>query len=169
MGRPQIPVEIKNCKQCGAPMPRKAYGGRLEDRGRYARRQFCNQQCMAAWQEGRIKTPTPRAGRLQATKTMKPACEHCGSTTRRHVHHRDENPLNNAPSNLQTLCVACHRLAHSQHFNATTGQRMHCAHCANPAMRRGLCWTHLTRFRKYGDPLARKVKVGSSWLLQRTA
>lgn len=29
-----------------------------------------------------------------------------------HIHHRDENPGNNAPENLQLLCVRCHAKAH---------------------------------------------------------
>jgi hypothetical protein len=94
--------------------------------------------------------------------------EICGSTRKRHVHHRDENPMNNAPANLQTLCASCHRLVHSPHFDKTTGQRKPCLHCEKPAQKLGLCWTHNSRRIRFGDPLAKKVKVGSSWLLTRT-
>lgn len=169
MGRRPIPVKIKHCAQCGKPMQRKRYGAALEDRSVYARRKFCDQKCMARWQEGRIKIQSDKASRRQSVKAMKSACERCGSIARRHVHHLDGNPQNNAASNLLTLCGSCHRQAHSPHFNAITGQRLPCKHCGKPAMKRGLCWTHQTRFAKYGNPLLRKVKRGSLWILEREA
>lgn len=169
MGRPQIPVQPKPCEQCGATMERKRYGAQMEDRGAFSRRRFCDQTCMAAWQEGRIKVSSDKAGRRQAVKAILPQCERCGSVSRRHVHHKDGNPQNNSQANLQTLCGSCHRLAHSPYFDATTGQRKPCALCEKPAMRLGLCWTHLTRLKKYGDPLVTKGKEGSSWVLRRMA
>jgi len=168
MGRPAIPVQLKGCRQCGLTMERKRYGATLEDRTAYSKRAFCDQQCMAIWQEGRIRVASDKAGRRQSVKARKSVCERCSSTRALHVHHKDENPRNNSVLNLQTLCASCHRLSHSLHFDPTTGQRKPCMHCARPAIRRGLCWTHLTRSKKYGDPLVTKVKEGSSWVLKRT-
>jgi hypothetical protein len=44
-------------------------------------------------------------------------CERCGISQAvlsesLHVHHRDRNPQNNAPGNLQILCRACHNAIH---------------------------------------------------------
>ena len=101
---------------------------------------------------------------------VKPNCEGCGTDKRKlHVHHRDENPLNNDPLNLQTLCASCHKLAHSPNFTATPIQRKPCAHCSKGAVKIGLCNTHLTRLRRYGDPLAKKIKIGSVWVLSKVA
>jgi len=43
-------------------------------------------------------------------------CSRCGKSgkpsTKKHrylhIHHRDENPFNNSPTNLEVLCVKCH-------------------------------------------------------------
>lgn len=162
------PDPQKNCRACTAPLTRKTFNGRLEDRGVFLRRKFCNRRCMAKSMEG-LRVPTAHNSRRQSSKLVKPACERCGSTKRRHVHHVDENPLNNDPSNLQTLCVSCHRLLHSPNWNKTTKQRRSCAHCSAPARRRGLCWTHLTRLKRFGHPLLKKTKRGSTWVLSKVA
>ncbi len=40
-------------------------------------------------------------------------CAACGSQKMLCVHHVDENPQNNAESNLQTLCNSCHSFWHA--------------------------------------------------------
>jgi 5-methylcytosine-specific restriction endonuclease McrA len=167
MGRPEIPVPPKTCDQCKKMMVRKRYASALEGRSEYMRRRFCDQACMASWQEGRIKVPSEKAGHRQSVKLAKASCERCQGTKGLHVHHLDENPTNNSPANLLTLCSRCHRQAHSPNFDPTTGLRLRCTHCEKDAMKLGLCWTHNTRRQKYGDPLVKKVKVGSSWQLQK--
>jgi len=95
-----------------------------------------------------------------------PECETCHSTTRRlQVHHKDENPLNNDPLNLVTLCASCHSRSHSRNFTGMGAQRARCAHCDKPSMKGGLCYTHTTRRKRFGHPLAKKKKVGSQWVL----
>jgi len=41
-----------------------------------------------------------------------PLCEECERQGRTieaaEVHHKDENPMNNEPSNLESLCRSCH-------------------------------------------------------------
>jgi|SRR5581483_1954216 len=167
MPRTALPDPIKYCAACGARLTRKRFNGTLEDMGAFRRRRYCNQACMAVGQEGTIKVMSPRNSRRQSAKAVREKCETCGRNGRLHVHHRDENPLNNDPSNLMSLCGSCHRQAHSPNFAGIPGQRRRCEHCSKPAMQRGLCWTHLTRHKKYGDPLLRKVKIGSAWVLQR--
>lgn len=167
MPRKPQPDPIKNCEKCGKRLQRQRFNGVLEDMGAFLRRHYCNRKCMAAAMEGRIKSLTPHNSRRQSAKQKKPQCERCGKTGRLHVHHKDENPLNNAPANLQTLCGSCHRLVHSPNVNKMTGQRVACLHCSKPARQRGLCWTHLMRFKRYGDPLMKKLKRGSTWILSR--
>jgi hypothetical protein len=54
---------------------------------------------------------TKKAGRLRARNLYKLGpCEHCGkpATDR---HHKDDNPLNNHPDNVEILCRRCHMIA----------------------------------------------------------
>ena len=39
-------------------------------------------------------------------------CEGCGLNDDMSIHHIDENPNNNSPSNLQVLCRSCHGRRH---------------------------------------------------------
>lgn len=159
---------VKYCQHCGMMMARQRFAGRLEDMARFRKRRYCDRKCMAAAYEGTIKNPNPRNFHRQSAKATKGSCEACGKRTTLHVHHADENPMNNSPSNLRTLCAKCHREAHSPNFSEP-GARRSCLHCSRPAMKKGLCWTHNTRYRKYGDPLMTKVRNGSSWHLIREA
>jgi len=164
------PTPLKHCASCQLKLERKRYNGVLESNLAFRRRKYCDQACMAAGQEGVIKTLNATNSRRQAQKTVKPQCEMCSRMGRLHVHHRDENPMNNDPSNLQTLCGSCHRLSHSPNCMGTPLQRKPCAHCSRPTAQRGLCWTHLTRFRKYGDAMMTKVKTGQyTYELRRVA
>jgi hypothetical protein len=38
------------------------------------------------------------------------SCDRCGSEKHVERHHKDDNPLNNDPDNIQRLCVRCHML-----------------------------------------------------------
>ena len=156
----------QTCRHCGKELVRKRFPSGLEDATRFALRKFCNRRCMAASMEGTIKILNAKNSRRQSAKRVRPTCEACGTSKRKmHVHHRDENPLNNSPSNLRTLCVSCHSRSHSPNFTETGEQRTNCAHCSNPSIKLGLCATHLTRFRRFGHPLAKKRKIGSAWVL----
>ena len=168
MPRTAKPDPAKTCRQCGGALSRKRFNGALEDMGAFMRRKFCDRGCMAASMEGVIKRANPKNSRRQSVKLAKAACEMCGRRgLRLHVHHVNENPLNNAPANLRTLCVSCHKRSHSRNWNATTGRRADCELCSRPARQRGLCFTHLNRYKLYGDPLMKKVKQGSTWKLVR--
>lgn len=41
-------------------------------------------------------------------------CVGCGSTNRLEVHHRDKNPWNNDPRNLEWRCHYCHLEVHGR-------------------------------------------------------
>ena len=93
--------------------------------------------------------------RRKSTEMVGEKCELCGKTRGKlHVHHLDENPTNNSPENLQTLCVSCHRLLHSPNYTGTPPRRKPCLLCNKPSARRGYCNTHLSRLKRHGDPLA---------------
>mgnify|MGYP001608982363 CR=1 FL=1 len=158
MPNPRKPDPFKQCQKCGKTLQRKRFKWTLESMNAFLRRKYCDQVCMAAGMEGVIKVLNPKNSRRQSGKAIKRQCERCGKATKRHVHHKDENPLNNDPSNLETLCASCHQLSHSPNWDATTGQLKPCLHCSQPARRKGLCWTHLTRLKHYGDPLGKMGK-----------
>lgn len=164
MGRPIIPVPIRHCRHCGKVMERKRFNGTLESRLGYSRRKFCDQVCMSeAMMKDRCSSVSH--SRMKASKTAAEMCEACGATGRLHVHHIDEDPFNNTPSNLRTLCARCHRRSHSPNFMADGVTPKPCEHCANPSVKRGLCSSHLNRLRRHGDPLAVKVRTASGWIL----
>jgi len=172
MAPPTLPVPAKNCLACGAPLVRKRWENRvLEDRSNFASRKYCNRACMAAAMEGVMRAvPSPMTSRVQSGKAAKGTCEACGkarSKGRLYVHHMDLDPMNNSPLNFMTLCGSCHRRCHSRNFTANGTQRVNCVHCARPSIKRGLCYTHLTRSAKYGDALTTKVRVSSGWVLIR--
>lgn len=171
MGFPPKPTPLRNCAQCGAKMERKRYPNRvLECLSLFRKRKYCNVACMAAAQEGLMKTATARSGRRQSVKAILDACEDCGrkrTETRLYVHHRDGNPLNNEPENLRTLCGSCHRLSHSPNYMGTRQQPKPCLLCASPRARKGYCGMHLQRLKRYGDPCLKKRKIGSEWVLMR--
>jgi 5-methylcytosine-specific restriction endonuclease McrA len=39
-------------------------------------------------------------------------CQRCGSPKRLHIHHKDRNKKNQETTNLEVLCLICHRLEH---------------------------------------------------------
>jgi len=166
MAVPPKPDPEKYCKHCTVLLRRKRMNGRLEDLAVFVRRVFCNRKCMAQAMN-KATYSSLSYSRSRATKTMREACEICGSTGVRHVHHKDGNPLNNTPENLQTLCASCHRLSHSPNYMGTPLLPKPCAHCFRPVARKGLCNTHLTRLKRYGDPLLRKFKTASGWELRK--
>jgi len=64
----------------------------------------------------RKSDPKPATGRARARSqfSLAPTCAKCGvkrekyNYVRLERHHKDGNPLNNDPSNIETLCRNCH-------------------------------------------------------------
>lgn len=106
MPRKEIPP--KTCEWCGTTFERKMFGNRLEDVSVFRRRRFCSLTC-ANSRNGVTK------GTLhwRARKLRGPKCEACGATASLHAHHIDQDPANNEPENIQTLCKQCHDFWHS--------------------------------------------------------
>ena len=110
MGRPRVPDPEKYCEQCGTRVERKTFNGRLEDLGVFKRRKYCDQVCMA----NAFVSDAPCEGTLhkRARQFLGTSCEFCGATMRLQAHHKDTNPQNNSPENIQTLCISCHASYH---------------------------------------------------------
>jgi len=151
----------KACGSCGTPLTRRRFsGGRLEDRGVFLRRRFCNRACMATG----YLSDDPSTTYLR--RFLKAACESCGSTERIGVHHMDEDRTNNSPENLRTLCPRCHTTWHWQNGKQPwRKQSPSCTVCGKPAKRLGLCETHRSRFLRHGSPYLVKRRNGSGWQL----
>lgn len=167
MPRPAKPTPERFCQSCNAQMERKRINGRLEDFGAFKKMVFCDRACMAAAMK-KDRCTNVSYSRSKASKQMKPACEACGAIGKLHVHHMDEDPFNNSPSNLRTLCPRCHRRSHSPNFMADGATPKHCKHCARPSVKLGLCFSHLSRLKRYGDPFAKKIRTASGWVLDRS-
>jgi hypothetical protein len=100
------------CIVCGTP-----FAG---DRGKKARK-TCSQACADALfaatrpaSKGDASTPQAARGRARSRVELL-NCGRCGAPVAAvalEVHHRDRDPYNNAPENLEVLCRACHKAEH---------------------------------------------------------
>jgi len=72
----------------------------------------------------RVGSANPEWGKFSSTQTSQGhdrakrrfklgPCQRCGKPGK-HRHHRDRNPLNNTPSNIEILCFSCHQLEHNR-------------------------------------------------------
>jgi len=164
--RPRKKDPLKICRHCKKRLIRKRFGSRLEDLTAFSKRVFCDRSCMASSMEGVTKVVSKDNSYRQSSKAVKSECEVCGSCNQRlHVHHVDGDPLNNGSDNLKTLCPKCHGRAHSYMYNSEGTERLQCKYCEKKATRRGICYTHLTRIKRYGSPFAKKKKIGKNWIL----
>ena len=95
----------RTCGTCGIPLVRKRFPTRLESCRLWKRRRYCGHKCLP----GRPREPvvTLSAHRARAKKHRKWLCERCGHFPV-DSHHKDGNPLNDDPSNVETLCRSCH-------------------------------------------------------------
>ncbi len=140
------------CGHCGKTLQRKRYNGRLEDMGVFKRRKYCDAICSG--QKRRLKIPTRSAVQKRIAGMKKSFCEHCKTSENLCVHHIDRDWRNNSEENLQTLCSSCHTSLHHRNGDIVTlVQKPPCYICGTPSYRKSLCCTHLTRYKKYGDPL----------------
>jgi hypothetical protein len=63
---------------------------------------------------GRWKDGSQRRGYREVV--VKTACALCNATNKLCIHHIDLDHFNNAPENLQVLCVSCHMRLHKKMF-----------------------------------------------------
>lgn len=159
---------VKYCAICGATLQRKRYGSRIEDPNVFEKRKYCDMKCAAV---GFLHdTVTVSGSRQRATRMRKSACELCGTTRRPgerrlHVHHKDRNPLNNAPDNLMTVCAQCHHDIHGNTRKKTCNFK--CSVCGGPARKLNMCNVHYERYRRHGDPLLMLKRISGQWVLTR--
>lgn len=157
----------KKCAFCGKQLERKRINGRLEDRAVFLKRKYCNRTCMA--QAMIQEEATLAALRKRAEQFRGDQCEMCGARESLAVHHLDQNPANNEPKNLMTLCGSCHTKWHWQHGKTPWKTRGTCKVCGMPAGKLGMCQKHYQHYRKYGDPCLTKKRRGSGYELVREA
>src|SRR6266542_4575878 len=98
---------VKTCAPSGRVFTRRRFGNRLEDRSRFLSRRHCSQGCANT-----KPVVSKDANHWRARKHKATCCSECATTKRLHVHHKDRNPANNRPANLQTLCASCHLKLH---------------------------------------------------------
>ena len=77
---------------------------------------------------------TSNAGRKEAQRIfVARSCEMCASKERLQRHHRDRNPDNNSPVNIQILCQACHKAEHMKDGDRKS-TRLNSSHCSRSRM-----------------------------------
>lgn len=144
-------VPPKKCCHCKQLFFRKQFqSGTWESPKSFAARKYCGHRCMGEAKAVRsAKERMLARGRYQAQTTVKAiCCEKCGTTTNLIRHHNDEDPTNNAKSNIQVLCRKCHNNLHK-----TLRTKKACRVCGKKHHSSGLCATHYHRFKQHGDPL----------------
>jgi len=58
------------------------------------------------------RIPIPPQLRKAILEFNNSQCSECGRSDANQLHHKDENPSNNAEENLQLLCYQCHQRKH---------------------------------------------------------
>lgn len=115
----------------------------------------------------RKATPTKSAIGKRLIKEQKSCCAICGTDAGLQVHHLDGNRLNNFSENLLTVCASCHTKWHWEHGKSMKRKRQACVICGAESHAKNMCQKHWLRFKKYGDPLMKKVKIGKGLVLTR--
>lgn len=148
MAMPQKPTPPRYCACCGRLMERKRMSnGELLSLLHFSRQKYCDRYCMAKdWMRRTQSTGNPSAARSMARRRKAAGqCERCGKENARDVHHKDGNPQNNDPENLERICRGCHNRHHRK--------RKACSVCGKPQKGLGFCDMHYQRFKKWGDPM----------------
>lgn len=123
MPYPRKPTPERACAVCGKALERKRFSGRLEDPTAFMKRRFCDQACMGI--AARKPDATQQAVRRRQWSNRLSKCEECGATdVKLELHHLDECPANDAPSNLRTLCTSCHQTWHWNHGQRRARRRV---------------------------------------------
>lgn len=104
-------VAPRLCGRCNQPIP-------IKHRESASRRKFCSLQCANAGKPinpvtTRYRTMKTPEGRIRAVHRVRME-QHLGRTleTSEHVHHRDENKLNNELANLEVQSSSHHARHH---------------------------------------------------------
>jgi len=139
------------CAYCAALLVRKRFGKRLEDRGRFLVRKYCNRRCMSRGMM--LPFPTRNAWAVRARKLRKNECENCGATERLSIHHRNKKWWDNQPGNIITLCASCHTTLHHSNNDIVPKKAWRpCRFCGYLTFGRTVCNTCRTQIRRDGKP-----------------
>jgi 5-methylcytosine-specific restriction endonuclease McrA len=67
----------------------------------------------------KVRVSIPTATRQQVYARAMGRCERprCSYSGKLHIHHIDENPSNNSPTNLVAVCPNCHSRIHDGEFS----------------------------------------------------
>lgn len=152
----QTTSQWKSCDNCKQPLIRKKRtSGVWESPLQFSRRRFCNRACMGEHKAKRPAEVRAKArGRYYAQQMIAASqCELCETMENLIRHHRDENPTNNDPSNLQVLCRPCHNSLHKELRGLV------CRVCGGKNYAKGYCHTHYNRWKKHGNPLVKCVNT----------
>ncbi len=98
------------CLNCGKPVIHNPKSH--ESKAVLANRFCCSRSCANRYRRKDAGDLGVRAARLRARKYVKTGCERCGNKYGLQVHHIDNDPWNNDPMNLVTLCETCHDRKH---------------------------------------------------------
>lgn len=160
MPMPTKPTPLKYCMSCGEKLERKelprkkrtsrktgavTYVKNVESLLHFSRRKYCSQACMSDGFSGtrRGDPLNTRTSRMWARQDgLTDSCADCGKQGKLDVHHIDENPTNNAPANLATLCRSCHLKQHRLERTCSV------PNCGRKHKGHGLCDMHLQRQKK---------------------
>ena len=162
MPMPRKQDVVKNCLNCGTRLKRKRWtSGTLESNYHFNKRLYCDQKCMAEhWSARPRNTEVTSWSAIHAiAREAKQAgnCEICGKENAIDVHHKDKTPANNAKSNLMRVCRSCHNTMHHPHGI--------CRVCGAKMKGLGYCEKHYQRFKKYGNPMAKKINQHTGIIL----
>ena len=104
------------CRDCGSELsrPTAVRCRPCADKMRSAPGSWNDFQAQDAVRHRDVSATTAR-GRKLVRDQLKAACENCGTADRLHVHHRDNDPWNCDPANLNTFCEPCHKAWHIRH------------------------------------------------------
>lgn len=145
-------VKPRYCAHCGKELVPKEYPNSHECPSNYARRKYCDINCMrkgfvirdgSKQRWGPAHSSARKIVHLIEQREVK--CSMCGSTHNVDIHHKDGNHQNNDSSNLVLLCRSCHIKAHRP--------KSKCKICGKECKTTlGMCDKHYFRWKKYGDP-----------------
>ena len=160
MGRPRKPDPYCECNRCGKQLQRKRFNGTLEDIGHFLKRKFCDRACMAA---AMTQEEVTRSGYRQRIEHLRgDKCEECGTTEKLTNNHKNRDWSDNAPGNLETLCMSCHMKKHWAEPGGLYPYKpvQPCSVCGKVEARvhSGMCSKHWQRFKRYGSPHLKKLQ-----------
>lgn len=129
---------MANCRSCRKPLTQKRFSnGVLESPSMLKRRKYCDRSCMGRGLRKSVNELTRSGLLVRARRHLKSACEHCGSTTKLGIHHKNRNWRDNSIDNLMTLCASCHTSLHHETGEIVARAKpKHCPACGRLFLKR---------------------------------